>query len=203
MLALYRAGRRAEALEVYEAGRALLADQLGLDMRAELRRLHGRILRADPALDAPAGNRAPTSGGAAEGEGFEERAPAPEPRGDRNFLPRGIPAFTGRAEESRRLLALGQAGARRSVPVVAVVDGMAGIGKTALALRVAHGLAEYYPDGQFFVDLHGHTPGRDPVDPAHALGRLLGGLGLRPDQIPQGLEQRAAAWRAALATRRV
>lgn len=203
MLALYRAGRRAEALEVYESGRALLADQLGLDMRAELRRLHGRILRADPALDAPAGNRAPTSGGVAEGGSLEERAPAPEPRGDRNFLPRGIPAFAGRAEEFRRLLALGQAGARRSVPVVAVVDGMAGIGKTALALRVAHSLAEYYPDGQFFVDLHGHTPGRDPVDPAHALGRLLGGLGLRPDQIPQGLEQRAAAWRAALATRRV
>jgi len=229
MLALYRAGRQAEALEVYDAGRVLLADELGLDMRAEVRQLHGRILRADPTLDVPAGIRAvepaaatATAAAPSAGEGISplvilarpddepdgepiagDRGPAHEAGGDRHCLPRDVPHFIGRADEYRRLVAVGEDGARTSVPVVAAVDGMAGIGKTALALRVAHSLAEYYPDGQFFIDLHGHTPGREPVDPAQALERLLCGLGMRPEQVPRGLEQRAAAWRAALATRRV
>ena len=212
MLALYRAGRQAEALEVYEAGRVLLAEELGLDMRAEVRQLHGRILRADPTLDGPRSIRVlePALGlaegdedGAGSGQPDEaEHGAAPQPGGDRNFLPRDIPAFIGRADEYRRLVALGEDGARQSVPVVASVDGMAGVGKTALALRVAHSLAEHYPDGHFFIDLHGHTPGHDPLDPADALAQLLRDAGLRPDQVPQGLEQRSAAWRAVLATRR-
>ena len=214
MLALYRAGRQAEALEVYETGRVLLAEELGLDMRAEVRLLHSRILRADPTLDAPRSTQtlqpvlAPADG---ESEGEDaadadpaptERGPAPAPYGDRNFLPRDIPAFIGRGDEYKHLVALGEEGARHSVPVVASVDGMAGVGKTALALRVAHSLAEHYPDGQFFIDLHGHTPGRAPLDPADALAQLLCDAGLRPEQVPPGLEQRSAAWRAALATRR-
>lgn len=213
MLALYRAGRQAEALEVYEAGRVLLADELGLDMRAEVRELHGRILRADPTLDARRSIQAldPVSApvdAADDDEGTEDEPTADvhgavsQPCGDRSFLPRDIPAFIGRADEYRRLVALGEDGARRSAPVVASVDGMAGVGKTALALRVAHSLAEHYPDGQFFVDLHGHTPGREPVDPAQALEQLLRDVGVPPDQVPSGLEQRSAAWRAALATRR-
>ena len=57
--------------------------------------------------------------------------------------------------------------------VISAIDGMAGIGKTTLALRAAHQLAGRYPDGQLFVDLHGHTEGRDPVEPAGALASLL------------------------------
>lgn len=212
MLALYRAGRQAEALDVYEAGRVLLADELGLDMRAEVRELHGRILRADPTLDArrsvKAGDPVPAPTDTVDDEGpeidqtAEEHGAAPLQCGDRSFLPRDIPAFIGRDDEYRRLVALGEDGARKSAPVVASIDGMAGIGKTALALRVAHSLAEHYPDGQFFIDLHGHTPGHEPVDPARALEQLLCDAGMRPDQVPSGLEQRSAAWRAALATRR-
>lgn len=215
MLALYRAGRQAEALKVYEAGRVLLAEELGLDMRTEVRRLHGRILRADPALDlsqsiqaiAPV-DQADSGTGPARPVSAAGGAPAAwgggsasQPSGNRNFLPRDIPAFIGRTDEYRRLVALG--GVLKPIPVVASVDGMAGIGKTALTLRVAHSLAEHYPDGQFFVDLHGHTPGREPVDPAQALARLLHDVGLRPGQVPSGLEQRSAAWRATLAGRRV
>ncbi|WP_051813955.1 tetratricopeptide repeat protein, partial [Kitasatospora sp. MBT63] len=129
----------------------------------------------------------------------------------RRFLPYDVTDFTGRGEEFHRLVALaeqaahpdGQDGAGSSTLVVTAVDGMAGIGKTTLAVRAAHALADRYPDGQLFVDLHGHTPGQEPITPAAALDRLLRHLGVSPERIPDGVEQRAAAWRAALAGQRV
>ena len=66
------------------------------------------------------------------------------------------------------------------------IDGMAGIGKTTFAVHAAHQLPGAFPDGQFFLPLHAHTPGQRPVDPADALASLLLTAGLAPQQIPPG-----------------
>ena len=72
---------------------------------------------------------------------------------------------------------------------------MAGIGKTTLAVHAAHRLAASFPDGQFFLPLHAHTPGQRPVEPAEALASLLLAAGVGAAQIPPGAEARAARWR--------
>jgi hypothetical protein len=83
------------------------------------------------------------------------------------------------------------------------IDGMAGIGKTTFAVHAAHQLAPGFPDGQFFLPLHAHTPGQRPVDPADALASLLLTAGLAPQQIPPGTEARAARWRDHLAGKKI
>ena len=131
---------------------------------------------------------------------------APIPR----HLPTDTRAFTGRTAELERLLALaGESGDELSeqdvfsgAVVITAIDGMAGIGKTALALRAGHLLADRFPDGQLFIDLHGYTPGMPPREPAEALAVLLRSLGMTPDRIPEGLDARAALYRARLAETR-
>ncbi|MGW6708831.1 tetratricopeptide repeat protein [Streptomyces sp. NPDC054956] len=119
------------------------------------------------------------------------------PRPPRNDLPRDVPDFTGREEQLTSVLA-----ALDGHQVVAV-DGMAGVGKTCLAVHAAHGLAADYPDAQLYVDLHGFTEGREPLDPDSALRMLLGALDVPPERVPQsGIEQLAACWRSELAGRR-
>ena len=177
MLALYRTQRRADALAVYEQARRGLSTQLGLDPGEVLRTLHGQILRGDAALTPPAAPGRPVA---------------------RNFLPYEVPDFTGRADDMGRLLTLA-GDAPADTTLVVALDGMAGAGKTALALRAAHRLAPAFPAGQYFVDLHGHTPDRAPVDPAAALAALLDELGLPPDHVPAGPAMRSARWRAGLA----
>ncbi|HEX3779433.1 MAG TPA: BTAD domain-containing putative transcriptional regulator [Pseudonocardiaceae bacterium] len=178
MLALYRCGRQAEALAHYAATRAHLAEELGADPSPRLREVHQQILRGDPAL-----------------------AVNPLPRND---LPGDVADFTGRTEEIRRLLdaAPDPTGTARTV-VISAIDGMAGVGKTTLALRAAHELARHYPSGQLFVDLHGHTEGRAPVEPASALASLLIAVGVPIERIPGSVEDRASRWRAELAKRSV
>ena len=83
------------------------------------------------------------------------------------------------------------------------IGGMAGIGKTTFAVHAAHQLAGGFPDGQFFLPLHGHTPGQRPVDPADALASLLLTAGVPASQIPPGMEARAARWRDHLAGKKV
>ena len=109
-------------------------------------------------------------------------------------LPRDVAGFTGREAELRALMAASPDGAD-SVLGIHALGGMAGIGKTALAVHVAHQLAPRYPDGQIFLPLHGHTPGQRPVDPADALASLLLMVGVAAEQIPPGLEARTALWR--------
>ena len=119
-------------------------------------------------------------------------------------LPRDIAAFTGRqAELSRLLEALAAVAANGGVVGIHAIDGMAGIGKTALAVHAAHRLASDFPDGQFFLPLHAHTPGQRPVDPADALASLLLTAGLAAPQIPPGLEARAGRWRDHLAGKKI
>jgi tetratricopeptide (TPR) repeat protein len=120
----------------------------------------------------------------------------------RNFLPGDVADFTGRVEETAAVLDAVGSGARRRVVTISALDGMAGVGKTTLAVHAAHLLAADHRDGQFFVDLHGHTPGRDPLDAHVALSRLLTQLGVDPAGIPRELEDRAALWRAETAGRK-
>ena len=116
-------------------------------------------------------------------------------------LPRDLASFTGRQRELAELME-GAAGAGRVVGIHAI-GGMAGVGKTALAVHAAHRLAPRFPAGQIFLPLHGHTPGQQPVDPADALASLLLTAGVPAGQIPPGLEARMALWRDRLAERQL
>ena len=116
-------------------------------------------------------------------------------------LPRDVVSFTGRQEELGQL-AKAAAGSGGVVGIYAI-GGMAGVGKTAFAVHAGHRLAGRYPGGQIFLPLHGHTPGRVPVDPADALAGLLLTAGVAAAHIPPGLEARMALWRDRLAERQL
>ena len=174
MVALARQGRTPDALAVYARLRRSLANELGVDPGPGLRELHGRLVRGE--LDVP--------------------APAPA-RGVPRTLPYDLPDFTGRDEERAELAA-----ALASEPIVAI-DGMAGVGKTALALHAAHALRDEFPDGQIFLDLRGHTPGAEPLTPTDALARLLRAAGVADPDVPDDPEVRAASWRSRIAGRRM
>ena len=119
-------------------------------------------------------------------------------------LPRDTANFTGRERELARLLeVLSPIAVDSGMVGIHAIDGMAGIGKTTFAVHAAHRLAERFPDGQFFLPLHAHTPGQRPVDPADALASLLLTAGLAPQQIPPGLEARAARWRGQVAGKKI
>ena len=119
-------------------------------------------------------------------------------------LPRDIASFTGRTGELRQLTAaLGDAAGGGGVVSIHAIGGMAGVGKTALAVHAAHRLAGDYPDGQYFLPLHGHTPGQQPVQPADALATLLLTAGLRASHIPADLDARAGLWRDHVAGRKI
>ncbi|MFF0171056.1 cyclophane-containing RiPP biosynthesis TPR protein HaaT [Streptomyces prasinus] len=124
-------------------------------------------------------------------------------------LPRDSAAFTDRAAELERLVGSVRAAQERGEALpVHVIDGMPGVGKTAFAVRAGHLLSERFPDGQLFVNLNGHTPGRAPVQPGEALASLLTATGVPTQQIPVGddvgavTEARAAMWRSRLADRK-
>ena len=111
-------------------------------------------------------------------------------------LPRDNASFIGREPELRRLVgAIETGGVSGGVMGIHAIGGMAGIGKTALAVHAAHQLAPRFVDGQIFVPLHGHTPGQRPVDPADALASLLLTVGVSAERIPAGLEPRMTLWR--------
>jgi len=120
-----------------------------------------------------------------------------------NTLRRDVASFTGREPELRRLLSAAAESLRAGNAVtICAVGGMAGVGKTALAVHAAHLLASRFPDGQIFLPLHGHTPGQAPIEPEQALASLLESAGVAVEHIPQGLEARGRRWRDYLAGRR-
>ena len=116
-------------------------------------------------------------------------------------LPRDIGSFTGREPELARLLA--GVAADAGLGGIHAIDGMAGIGKTTLAVHAAHRLAASFPDGQFFLPLHAHTPGQQPVSPADALASLLLAAGVAVHHIPPGAEARASRWRDYVAGKKI
>ncbi|MEV6554345.1 tetratricopeptide repeat protein [Nocardia sp. NPDC051756] len=115
-------------------------------------------------------------------------------------LRRDVPMFVGRDVEVQRIL--DAAGPGRVVSIH-TIDGMPGVGKTALVTRAAHLLSNGFPDGRFFVELNSHTPGQAPADPAEVLATLLTGLGIAPSHIPDTLEARRDLWRDRVATKRI
>jgi DNA-binding SARP family transcriptional activator/predicted negative regulator of RcsB-dependent stress response len=188
MLALYRCGRSAEALQVYREARRIMVDELGVEPGKQLRLLEHAILTADPALNPRVGR--------ATIQPAQWRAPG--------MLPADIGDFTGRTQQiaviRRQLLTAAGNDGLRVVPVV-VVAGRGGVGKTSLAIRAAHGVAGDFPDGQLFADLHGG--GEHPADPARVLERFLRVLGVPGTLIPEGLDERAELYRTVLVGRKV
>jgi DNA-binding SARP family transcriptional activator len=177
VLALYRAERQADALAAYRRARQVLAGELGIEPGEELRQLEQAVLR--------------------------QEVPPPATAAVTRALPRDVASFTGRGAELGRLLGDLAAAATGGVVGICAIGGMAGIGKTTLAVHAAHQLAERFPDGQLFLPLYAHTPGQRPVDPADALASLLLAAGVGARQIPPGVEARAARWRDYLAGKKV
>ncbi|ADD42633.1 AfsR/SARP family transcriptional regulator [Stackebrandtia nassauensis] len=180
MLALYRADRPSDALARYAETRKLLRERQGAEPVERLRRLHKRILSHDPELRHVTDSPAVVSG---------RETPAQ--------LPADTTAFTGRESPLRTLVDAADDSR------VIVVDGMAGIGKTTLAVHAARRLAERYPDGQLYLNLHSFTDSVPPMAPAEALSALLDSLGVPRNAIPESVDARAAKFRSMLAGRRV
>ena len=121
----------------------------------------------------------------------------------RYSLPPDTAVFTGRDEEMSHITAaVIEVTGTSSVVTVCAIDGMPGVGKTALAVHAAHLLRGQFPDRQLFVNLHAHTPGRDPVPPEGALALLLSAVGIDARSLPTDLEGRAALWRDRIAGQR-
>ncbi|MCP2163237.1 AfsR/SARP family transcriptional regulator [Goodfellowiella coeruleoviolacea] len=182
MLALYRSGRQADALEHYQRTRRRLAEELGTDPCPALQRLHQRILTADPALTAAV--RFPGETGSAS-------------------VPRQLPAaptpFIGREGELARLDAASDA----QTLVIFAIGGAGGIGKTWLALHWAHRRLDRFPDGQLFADLRGFSPDSEPMNPAVAVRGFLDALGVADNRIPVDPHAQAALFRSLVADRRM
>lgn len=176
MVSLYRLGRQADALQ---AGRAISERfaEAGMEPSPQLRDVHLRILRGDAGLGVTPAYRSPGSAG--------------QP----NTLPPEAGDFVGRTQEAGLLTA----GCHGNAPLLEVIEGMAGVGKTALAIHVAHRMTSRYPDAQLFLPF----PGDGPGSAAEALDRLLRQLGVPADRVPGQTSEKAKLWHAEIAHRRV
>jgi DNA-binding SARP family transcriptional activator len=201
MRALRTAGRQAEALEAYERARQVIGDELGVDPGPSLRQLHQEILEADarPAPRTVPPRTVPPRTVPATGPVL-----SPEPLVP-SQLPADIPDFTGRAGQVEYLCDLfadvpdGDAGA--GAVVVSLVAGAGGLGKTTLAVHVAHRLRTRFPDGQLYANLRGASD--QPATPADVLARFLRELAVDGAQVPASEDERAALYRTRLAGRRI
>jgi DNA-binding SARP family transcriptional activator len=186
MLALYRCGRQAEALEHFHRLRRRLAEELGVDPGLELRRRYEQILTTDSTLDAP----------------FH----VPETESTAMPVPRQLPAhtqnFVGRTAELDQLTTmLDSANPPEGTVVIAAINGTAGIGKTALALHWAHHVTERFHDGQLYVNLRGFDPTGSPLSPAEVLREFFDAFEVPPGRIPTSVEAQAAFYRSLLTDR--
>ncbi|WP_338932950.1 BTAD domain-containing putative transcriptional regulator [Streptomyces netropsis] len=193
MLALYRSGRGAEALLAYDHARRVLADELGIDAGPALRALHAAILAEDRALLTAPGTVAAGPPSRAELVRAGDQGPPPPAQ-----LPPVPCDFTGRHDQISALVSALTEGAEHTV---AVITGMGGVGKTALALRTAHAVAGTYPDGQLYANLRG--PDGTPCDPAGVLTSFLTALGVPHERFPASLVDRTALFRTLLSQRAV
>ncbi|MEH0422976.1 AfsR/SARP family transcriptional regulator [Streptomyces sp. B21-083] len=208
IVALSMSGRQAEALGVFHGLRDRLHSELGVRPSAGLNQAHQQVLAGpSPAPPAAVTTEQPRPA----------TAPSPFPRPAQ--LPAAPPHFVGRDAEVERLLSLfpsdsssdfssdlasadGAAPASRAL-IISAIGGMAGVGKTTLALHFAHRVADRYPDGQLYVDLRGFDLSGSATAPAEAIRGFLENLGIPPQRIPDNLDAQAALYRSLLATRRV
>lgn len=189
MTTLYRCDRQAEALAVYQEGRRILAEELGVDPGATLNAVHHAILTGD--LDrgrADGGGRDPVSAV------WADTGPA--------MLPPRTVDFTGRATEVSQLTAALRppAAGAATLPAPILITGAAGVGKTALGVHVAHLVRRDFPDGELYVDLDGMGP--HPKNPFEVLGWFLRALGVHELAIPCSLDERIQLYRSQLARQR-
>ncbi|MBB2914575.1 DNA-binding SARP family transcriptional activator [Streptosporangium becharense] len=214
MLARYRCGRRAEALDTYRVGRKHLVEELGIEPGTELQSLHDAILRDDPGLrPAPAPIRLVQAPAQTPGRGSgPEAAPAgaastgesrPEPGVVPAQLPADVPHFVGRAAELAELDALLDERLGQGLLTVAVITGVGGVGKSGLAVHWAHRVAHRFPDGQLFVDLRGYDLNARPLAPGAVMDRFLRAFGVAGERIPEDLDERAGLLRTVIGQRRL
>jgi DNA-binding SARP family transcriptional activator len=211
MLALYRAGRQADALAAYQRLRRTLCDDLGIDPGQSLRGLYAAILRQDQALGAPgrairlpAARPARKAAPGARVARSPSVASAPVPA----QLPSAVPALAGRTGELRHLDAVLAAAwrggpAQLAAAVICAVSGTAGVGKTTLAVHWARSVVTHFPDGQLYVNLRGFDPAGPAMDPSEALSGFLDAFGVPAEKLPPGLPAQTSLYRSVLAGRRV
>ncbi|MEU6711674.1 BTAD domain-containing putative transcriptional regulator [Nonomuraea sp. NPDC046802] len=178
MLALYRCGAKADALAIYQAARRTFVEELGLEPEPRLARLEQAILTGDPSLD------------------LDREPDRPRP----GQLPPDVPDFTGRDRAAAELEAALRPDAGPAVAVL-IVTGKAGVGKTTLALHVAHRVRARFPDGQLFARLRAVQDRR--VAPGEVLAQFLRALGEPVQDLPDDVHERAARFRELLSERRV
>ncbi|MER7115744.1 BTAD domain-containing putative transcriptional regulator [Saccharomonospora azurea] len=186
MLALYRAGRQAEAFAAYYALKTTLAEQLGIDPGTELQQLYAAILANAPSVAAPR-------------QVLEPSAPAAVHVPSE--LPADIGGFVGREEIAKEIQQLIEQNERNQIPI-ALISGAPGIGKTAIAVHIGHRVADSFPDGQLYADLHGHS-NAPAATPSQVQTRFLSALGVPSKEIPTDADSLTALYRTTLATRRV
>lgn len=197
MLALYRSGRQAEALEAYRAGRSLLIDELGLEPGEEIRLLETAILSGDPDLRV---DSEPLAGPAAPQR--EPERQAFRAGGQPRQLPAAAADFVGGEALLDKARAVLVGGEEHRATGVLVIVGRPGVGKSTAATYLAHRLsAEFFPDGQLYCDLRGM--GAEQVSAKEVLGRFLRALGIPGPVIPDSTDERAEMYRTMLATKRV
>ncbi|MFJ9116064.1 AfsR/SARP family transcriptional regulator [Streptomyces sp. NPDC102394] len=243
--ALYRGGRRAEALAVYDRTRRALVDGLGIEPGPSLRALRAGLLTeggsgsatGDDDVSGPTtGTGAPfgavaeaggpeevplgdgggglTDGGGADGTGDGSDGPGSDGPGSGGAgsggsvvrpsqLPTDLATFTGRRAQLDNAVALLPDRGQPRTSVIGLISGMAGSGKTTLAVHWAHRIAHRFPDGSLYVNLRGYDPSGSRMAPGEAIESFLVALGVAQQAVPEELEARAALYRGVLAGRRV
>ncbi|MGH3703293.1 MAG: BTAD domain-containing putative transcriptional regulator [Agromyces sp.] len=173
---LARCGRRADAIAVYDAARRRLWDELAIAPGPELQAAVDQLLSED-----------------------ERAAPGAD-------VPRKLPLAPAAVVDRagiRALLDETTANALRGEPAILSISGMAGIGKTTLAVQWAHSVADRFPDGQLFINLRGYAPAGESLSDTEALGQLLADLGGSVAGIQGGADPLREAYRRAIGGRRM